>query len=132
MKSWFKNLFGKSDEDMAMVLPKDEHVIFKLLIDDLIVGELKCEEGIWIFKYSDDFKKQSGEYKRIIGFPDLNKEYRSDTLWPFFRIRIPGLKQPAIQEILIKEHIDKENEAALLKRFGKKTIANPYILNPQV
>ena len=42
--------------------------------------------------------------------------------------RIPGLKQPAIKEILEKESIDKENEAALLVRFGRKTIANPYEL----
>jgi len=44
------------------------------------------------------------------------------------KIPLPGLKQPAIQEILKNEEIDKGNEIALLKRFGRKTITNPYEL----
>ncbi len=47
----------------------------------------------------------------------------------FFQTCIPGLKQPAVKEILDKENINVENEAALLKRFGKKTISNPYELD---
>ena len=123
-----KNWFGKSDEDLAMRLPQNEKAIFHLSVDDIRIGLLRCEKGEWIFKYTDEFKKHTDEYNLIVGFPDLNKEYRSETLWPFFRIRIPGLKQPAVQEILQNEQIDQENEVALLKRFGKKTIANPYRL----
>jgi hypothetical protein len=59
----------------------------------------------------------------------LTKEYTSPTLWPFFRVRIPGLKQPAVREIILKENLDIENEAALLKRFGERTISNRYILS---
>lgn len=130
MKSWLKALFGKSDEDQAMLLPDNENITFHLIIDNLTIGILTCQKGEWSFKYTDEYRNQAGEYKRIIGFPDLSKEYKSDTLWPFFRIRIPGLKQPAVQEILEKEHLDKENEALLLKRFGRKTVANPYLLEP--
>jgi HipA-like protein len=93
---------------------------------------LYCEKGEWYYKYADDFKSHSEEYNRIVGFPDLDKTYKSDSLWPFFQIRIPGLKQPAIQEILEKEKIDQANEVALLKRFGKKTISNPYELEMAV
>jgi len=50
-------------------------------------------------------------------------------LWPFFGIRIPGLKQPAIQEILRNENIETDNDVELLKRFGQKTISNPYELH---
>lgn len=125
-----KAFFAKSDEDMAMLLPKSEKITFKLKVDDLTIGILKCEDGLWRFKYSEEYKKNPGQYNRIIGFPDLSKEYTSDTLWPFFRIRIPGLKQPAVREIIDKEHIDAENEAVLLKRFGERTISNPYILSP--
>ena len=71
---------------------------------------------------------KSDIYNRIIGFPDLDKTYKSELLWPFFQVRIPGLKQPAIQEILKNEKIDEFNEVQLLKRFGKKIIANPYEL----
>lgn len=126
----FINLFGKIDDDdeVQIQLPKDEYAKFILKVDDLRIGILHCEKGEWYFKYTDEFKEHSDEYNRIVGFPDLNKIYTSETLWPFFQIRIPGLKQPAIQEILKKESIDKGNEVALLKRFGHKSISNPYEL----
>lgn len=123
------NWFSKDDElDVQIHLPKDEKAKFILQVDDIRIGTLYCEKGSWFFKYADDFKQHAAEYNLITGFPDLSKTYQSDNLWPFFQIRIPGLKQPAIQEILAKEKIDKENEVALLKRFGYKTITNPYQL----
>ncbi len=125
-----KNWFSKKEDDMAMQvqLPKDETAKFILTVDNINIGVLSCDKSEWYFHYTDEFKKHADEYNRIVGFPDLNKTYKSETLWPFFQIRIPGLKQPAIREILEKEKIDKANEAALLKRFGQKTISNPYEL----
>ncbi|MEO8150617.1 MAG: HipA N-terminal domain-containing protein [Bacteroidia bacterium] len=130
MLNKFINWFSKGDDDFEtqVQLPKSEHAKFILKVDDIRIGSLYCENGEWFFKYTDDFKKHSDEYNRIVGFPDLNKTYQSYNLWPFFQIRIPGLKQPAIQEILKKENIDKTNEVELLKRFGHKTITNPYEL----
>ena len=124
------NFFSKSGEDFEMVtqLPKGEQAKFVLKVDGITIGTLQCEEGVWFFMYSSDFENHIEKYNRIIGFPDLNKTYQSETLWPFFQIRIPGLKQPAIQEIIAKENIDKNNEVALLKRFGYKSISNPYEL----
>jgi HipA-like protein len=124
----FFNLFSKSDDDLKIELPKDENATFVLQVDGINIGFLHCDKGEWVFKYSDEFKTHSKEYNRIIGFPDLDKEYRSDSLWPFFQVRIPGLKQPAVQEILKQENIDESNEVALLKRFGLKTITDPYEL----
>lgn len=126
--SKIKKWFSKSDEDYAMHLPENETASFVLSLKEIKIGILSCESGQWEFKYSDSFKDKKGEYKTIVGFPDVEKIYKTATLWPFFRLRIPGLKQPAIQEILEEEDIDKENEVELLKRFGKKTIANPYSL----
>jgi len=123
-----KKWFSKGDEDLAMSLPDNENATFILMVDNIKVGELHCESGSWEFKYSAEFKSQTDVYKRIVGFPDMNKTYHNETLWPFFRIRIPGLKQPSVQEILEKENIDQGNEVALLKRFGRKTTSNPYEL----
>ena len=125
-----KNWFSKSDDDteLEVQLPKEEDAKFILTVDNIRIGMLYCDKGDWYFKYTEDFKDHSNEYNRIVGFPDLNKTYKSETLWPFFQIRIPGLKQPAIQEILENEKINKENEAAVLKRFGQKSISNPYKL----
>ena len=126
----FINWFSKSDDgiEMQVQLPKDEEAKFILKVDNIHIGTLYCEKAEWYFQYTDDFKKHSEEYNRIVGFPDLDRVYKSDSLWPFFQIRIPGLKQPAIQEIIAKEKIDQANEVALLKRFGEKTISNPYEL----
>lgn len=123
LKSWF----GKNPDDQVVQLPKDKDAKFLLLVDGIKVGYLTSRQGEWFFTYSEDFKKHP-DYNLITGFPELNKVYKSEELWPFFRIRIPGLKQPVVQEILEKENINKDDEVELLKRFGKKTIANPYEL----
>lgn len=125
----FKNWFGKSEEDVTLHLPKDEKVTFTLKVDNVEIGTLHCENGIWEFAYAEEFKNEYyPEYKRIAGFPSLDKVYKKETLWPFFLVRIPGLKQPAIKEIIAKENIDSDNEVALLKRFGQRSISNPYEL----
>lgn len=41
---------------------------------------------------------------------------------------VENIWEPAIQEILKNENIDNSNEVELLKRFGHKTISNPYEL----
>lgn len=129
MFSKFRKYFSKGeDEDYSAHLPKDEKIAFNLTVDNITLGVLTCENSEWKFVYTDDFKQHQQEYTRIVGFPDLDKEYRSDTLWPFFRIRIPGLKQPVVQEIIRDENIDQANEAELLKRFGRHSISNPYEL----
>ena len=107
---------------------------FSLKIDDpelgaLEIATLEYQDGLWIFQYSEAFRNQS-KYSRLIGFSDLSKVYRSDVLWPFFKIRIPGLKQPMVQEVLEAENISKSDEVSLLRRFGRRNISNPYLLEP--
>lgn len=127
------NWFSKGEDfDLQGELPKNEEAKFVLKVDDIRVGNLYCNQGEWFFKYSDEFKNHSDVYNRIIGFPDMDKTYKSELLWPFFQIRIPGLKQPAIQEIIKRENIDQYNEVELLKRFGHKNVTNPYELEMAV
>jgi HipA-like protein len=128
IKSVLNKLFSKDgEEEMTTSIPTIEHGKLTLKVDELIVGFLSCEGGKWSFKYSEEFKNQE-DYHSLIGFPHLEDEYISDNLWPFFKIRIPGLKQPAIKEIVEYEDIDSQNEFELLKRFGEKSISNPYKL----
>ncbi|MBD1432315.1 HipA N-terminal domain-containing protein [Sphingobacterium sp. DN00404] len=102
--------------------------VFQLKYDRLLIGELSYDNQKWTFTYSEDFKKVQHKYNHIAGFSNVDKLYQSEELWPFFQSRIPGLKQPAVKEILIKEHIDANNKFELLKRFGKESIHNPYEL----
>ena len=131
MKEFFRNFFNKSSEEKVVVSdsPKMD-AKFVVKIDELVIGTLSRKNNFWQFQYSDDFKNQT-EYYRLVGFSDLNKIYQSDVLWPFFKIRIPGLKQPMIQEIIELDKLDISDEAILLKRFGRRSISNPYILESQ-
>ncbi len=123
-----KRFFSKENEGLELHLPDNETATFYLMVDNIKIAILSCKKATWTFSYTNEFKSKADEYTLITGFPDINKSYESDHLWPFFNVRIPGLKQPFIQEIIKKEHIDQTNEVALLRRFGKKTIANPYEL----
>ena len=114
-------LFFTKNEDSSSYLPDDAKATFLLKVDGINVGTLHCEDGKQKFKYTEDFKKNQ-EYNKIIEFSDLDKVYRSEMLWPFFQTRIPGLKQPAIQEKLKKDQIDEENSLnyssdLVIKRF---------------
>lgn len=108
----------------------ESHEKFELGYKSLEIGVLIFKEGEWVFKYSEDFKRQT-QIQPLIDFPDTNKTYRSDELWPFFLSRLPGLSQPGIKELLRKEQISEDDEAALLKRFGQKSITSPFTLVPE-
>ncbi len=128
MKKWkklIKDLFRKNDEDV-LDIPLDSTINFILKLDNLKVGYLSFDE-YWHFKYADEFKKEIKNLHTVPGFSDINKEYTNKHLWPFFKVRIPGLKQPAVKEI-IKDESLRLDEVSLLKRFGFKSIASPYIL----
>lgn len=131
MFKFFKNLFRKSKDHKTAIgapFPPVNNATFALKAGKLAVGTLHFKNEEWEFKYTDDFKAHRNEYHYIAGFSNLDRVYRNDTLWPFFQIRIPGLKQPAVKEILKKEDINESDEVELLKRFGQKTISNPYEL----
>lgn len=122
-----KKLIWKTEGQEDLFTPKNSEEGFKLLLGDLEVGTLSLKNGIWTFKYSDEFKKQN-KIKPIPDFPNIDKVYTSEDLYPFFIQRIPGLGQQKVKETLRKEKIDEHNEAALLKRFGRLTITNPFEL----
>lgn len=126
-KKVIKYLIQHSEGHEGLKTPTDVHAEFILKYEDIPVGYLVLEQGMWKFSYSDEFKEQD-KLRPLVQFPDENKVYENEDLWPFFTIRIPGLNQPTIQKILESENIDRSNEVELLKRFGKNTISNPYKL----
>lgn len=110
-------------------LPVEEKLALKVMLGDDEIGTLIADKGEWCFSYSDKFRNQS-EIKPIVDFPDLKRQYRSRTLWPFFALRIPSPEQPAVREFL-RAHPEKNpDEGILLKEFGERTIANPFRLIP--
>lgn len=131
MLSVLKGLFKEPIGLGGTKTKAQSHERFGLGYKELVIGSLLFKSGEWIFEYSEEFKNQN-EIQPLIDFPDKNKTYRSEELWPFFLSRIPGLSQPAVKELLRKENIDEDDEAALLKRFGRTSISNPFTLEPQI
>lgn len=122
------NKIWKAEGQEDINTPSNESAEFVLKYKDLSIGLLTLDGGVWKFAYTEQFKAQS-ELTPLVDFPDLNQDYQSANLWPFFSYRIPGLNQPAVKDIIKKEDIDKNNEVALLKKFGKISIYNPFQLN---
>jgi HipA-like protein len=106
--------------------PPGVRATFQLKYDDLLVGTLSVQDGIWRFEYSDAFR--TSDLRPIVEFPDVDKVYEREDLWQFFAVRIPSSEQPEVEEIIRQEHIDEDDAVSLLKRFGKRTIANPFHL----
>lgn len=125
-----KALSFKTEGQADIKTPLNQKNIFILKYKTLAIGELTLVDGVWTFTYTDAFKAQS-KIEPLPDFPDVNKAYKKeDELHPFFLIRIPSLKQPSVQEIIKKKKIDANNEVELLKTFGYKSIANPFLLTP--
>jgi HipA-like protein len=100
---------------------------FMLMYNDRHIGTLRLKAGEWSFAYSAEFKERPN-LRTITEFPMVDKVYRSKELWPFFAMRVPSLRQAGIKRIIELEHINEDDEAALLRRFGRKTVANPFEL----
>ena len=124
-----KKLLFRRDGREHLRTPQNEDAEFLLKFHGMDVGRLSLHAGKWRFEYAEAFRNKEG-VSPIVDFPILEKRYESETLWPFFLVRIPGLGQPAIRRVIQDENLDKTNEAQLLKRFGKTTIANPFTLVP--
>ena len=107
----------------------EDEVAFCVVLGGLEVGRLRLNDDEWVFNYTEEFRQQD-KIKPIVDFPNKEKEYRSVELWPFFLLRIPSLKQPAVQEFLRSANVKSPTAAILLKQFGKRSIANPFELVP--
>jgi len=103
---------------------------FALVYKNLLIGTLVFDKGEWIFNYSKDFKEQN-KINSIIDFPVKEKVYKTNDLWPFFINRIPSTNQPQVKAYLAKKQTKENDLVSLLKKFGKRTITTPFILEVQ-
>lgn len=92
---------------------------FDLMLGTLLVGTLLYANNQWTFSYSEAYKDQT-EHCPLVNFPQLDKEYQSNQLWPFFASRLPGTAQLQNEKDL--------DPVSLLKKYGKHVITNPYTL----
>lgn len=138
LAEYFRKQLSKPTKEE--VSSEAEKATFILLHQELHLGTLEFNEGIWSFEYSLIYRQllkkmiESGNTQNamvlpLFAFPDVDKKYESSNLWPFFTARIPGLKQPEVQNIMTSDNIKSTDLVRLLKRFGQKTIINPFELH---
>jgi len=126
LKSWLNQL--QPENTIPMHTPKHKPTCFELRFNNLEIGCLNLlEDGFWQFAYTDSFLQQH-HIKPLIGFPNLNKVYRNEELWPFFASRIPSIDQPYVQEKARCKQLDLTDTAEMLREFGERTITNPFAL----
>lgn len=125
MTKKFKKVLARlfwSESQNEMVLTPDNDATFHVNLGRLFVGTLLYSDGIWYFNYSDEFKLQN-RILPLANFPSKEKEYSAKELWPFFASRIPSNAQ-----LQLDKDTPQEDIVTLLRRFGRRTVANPYEL----
>lgn len=114
----------------ALEVQSGKEAQFELYLDEILVGKLKYQNGQWEFSYSQQFKEYKG-IRPLADFPDISKTYKSTELWPFFSSRIPSMARTRVRKVVERESIAQNDLLALLERFGKRTITNPYVLESE-
>lgn len=123
----FKKVFARlfwSESQYDIILSSYNDAKFNLNIGKLLVGTLLYSDQMWYFNYSNEFKIQN-RILPLTNFPSKDKEYAARELWPFFASRIPSNAQ-----LQIEKDQPQEDIVTLLKKFGRRTVSNPFELNP--
>jgi hypothetical protein len=85
-----------------------------------IVGQL-TKNSQYEFSYGHEVEEATQKgFKLLIPFDDINKVYKSDTLFPSFSSRLPDKKRRGIERILSKYGLQEYDEYKLLKRSGAR------------
>jgi HipA-like protein len=133
INTWKSIVRGQGEAPKTLQEPQaptqDAH--FKLIWEDLLIGELYSHQGNWHFSYSEEFRHQN-KLQALANFPRKDQVYDSDELWPFFHARIPTANQPMVERELkrTRQPFSTNDEVEMLRRFGRRTVSNPYVLVP--
>lgn len=85
-----------------------------------IVGQLS-KNSQYEFSYGHEINEAIDKgFELLIPFEDVNKVYKSDTLFPTFSSRLPDSKRRGIERILAKYNLKEFDEYRLLKRSGAR------------
>lgn len=132
MISAIRNIFNKNksqvfSKDNCTIEHKETIHLFSLKYQNNVIGNLKFENGQWLFEYSIWFKNQN-DLQPLLEFPIVNNKYITNELWPFFSNRIPSFKQPKIKNYIEKNPSERTNTVKLLELFGEYSVNNPFKL----
>jgi HipA-like protein len=90
-----------------------------------VLGWLSKEGGEFVFRYDPDFARSKDAHP-ISAFPDLEEEYRQETLWPFFAVRLPPVARQDVQDALKRHHIPENDILRMLGELSGRAVSSPY------
>lgn len=128
-RTYVRQLLRSPHEEAMTCTDDTREGAFRLLLGDLHVGTLERRDHAWRFGYTDAFRART-DLRPIANFPDVERTYESETLWPFFALRIPNVDSEAVRRVAEHDRVDVTSEVDLLRRFGRETISNPFALVP--
>ena len=86
-----------------------------------LVGRLYREQDEFVFRYAPGY-----DMEPISAFPEIEKEYRSKLLWPFFAVRIPPMDREDMQKKISSHSLEKDQVIEILGSVAKVSVTNPY------
>lgn len=93
-----------------------------------VIGELS-KNSHYQFKYCNQIEEAEKQgFTPLISFPDLDRVYESEVLFPVFESRLPDKKRKDIGSILKKYEMDEYEPYQLLKRSEHDCRLIIYIL----
>jgi len=109
------NVSRKEGKDYLYLIWKDP-----VTRRNYIVGQLS-KNSQYEFSYGYEVKEAMEKgFELLISFEDIEKVYKSDTLFPTFSSRLPDRKRRGIEKILAKYDLEEFNDYKLLKRSGAR------------
>lgn len=129
VRTLVRRLLRSAQPDVSTGADDPREGAFRLMLGALHVGTLERRDPVWRFAYTAAFRART-DLRPIANFPDVARTYESETLWPFFALRIPNVDSEAVRRVAEHDRVDVTSEVEMLRRFGRKTIANPFALEP--
>ena len=117
------NKFWVDGNESQLQIADGEEIRFLLKYRKMTIGKLSFNDNCWKFEYADEFILQKN-ISPLVNFPQKDKVYQSEVLWPFFASRIPSNAQ-----LMLAKDEENTDLVKLLKEYGRRTVINPYELN---
>lgn len=88
---------------------------------NFIIGRLIRQMDGYSFEYGDEVKEALKKgFSPLVPFPEINKVYFSQNMFPVFSSRLPDKKRKGIEQILNKYGLSEYDEYELLKTTGAR------------
>lgn len=91
------------------------------------IGYLFQRDEQFVFRYSESFKALPHPLP-ISAFPDIEREYHSERLWPFFAVRLPPTDREDVRRALAEKMISEDETLRMLTELSRRVVSSPYEL----